>query len=60
MRVVRLVDRYGVVDVMCAAPARLVTGWALAAVQADAWLREAGADVGGTPPTVLRGLRKAA
>ena len=46
MRVVRLFDRYGVVDVMCAAPARLVTGRALVAVQADPWLGEAGADVG--------------
>ena len=45
---------------MCAAPARLVTGRALAAVQADAWLREAEADVGATSPTVLRWLRKAA
>ena len=41
---------------MCAAPARLVTGPALAAVQAEAWLREAKADVGATPPTVLRRL----
>ena len=56
----RLFDRYGVVDVMCAAPARLVTGRALAGVQVDAWLREAGADVGATPPTVLRWLREVA
>jgi hypothetical protein len=44
---------------MCAAPARLVTGRALVAVQVDAWLRAAEADVGATSPTVLRRLRKA-
>ena len=44
---------------MCAAPARLVTGRALAAVRADAWRREAGAEVGAIGPMVLRWLRTA-
>jgi hypothetical protein len=44
---------------MCAAPARLVTGRVLAALQADAWLREAGAELGAIGPTVLRWVRRA-
>jgi hypothetical protein len=42
---------------MCAASARLVTARALAAVQADAWLRDAEANAGARPLTVLRWLR---
>jgi hypothetical protein len=44
---------------MCAARARLVTGRALAAVRADARLREVEADAGAIGPTVLRWLRRA-
>jgi hypothetical protein len=44
----------------CVARARLVTGRAFAAVQADAWLREAGTEVGAIAPIALQWLRRAA